>query len=139
MDVGPYGVLGMRRKLSTVILSMLLVFVLAACGAASPFVGTWVGWVGEPSKNAVTYTFLRGGEGFFREMRGMTADGFLYGDLRFETPFNWSATEEQLEIHFEGSKAPLIYYFEFLDEENVVITRDTWPGAAGWLLMRLEE
>lgn len=134
----------MKRKFGIAVLSVVLVLVIAACGAASPFVGVWLGWQGDHSfgghnKSSATYTFFRGGEGLRREMRGYRDDGTFREDAGFEIAFSWRAAGERLEISFEGSDIPLVYFYEFVDEKTLVMKRE---GRAEWgvrTMIRLDD
>lgn len=136
---------GMRFEIVVFTVFLAMVITLAARGDASPFVGTWMGWRGSVSAFAVHYVFEADGTGFTREMRGVGVIGSLRSGPveeevhpRYLNPFNWSAEDNRLEVHFVVSAEPLIYYFEFLDEDTLMIVRDTWPEGVTWTLDRME-
>ena len=124
------------RKIKFLAASLAALLMFAAC-AASPFEGRWTAWPGEPSKFAITYIFMRGGQGELRDHRGYR-DGGDFNPIGHLHPFSWRTEGDMLQIHFAGSDAPLVYHFEFADEKTIIMAQDTWPDGTTITLMYLD-
>ncbi|MCL2377164.1 MAG: hypothetical protein FWC76_07210 [Defluviitaleaceae bacterium] len=120
------------RKFGFVAILLIAIFILAACGDDARFIGRWVLWVGEPSKiGTQVYDFRRSGEGVWSDGR-QAAHGF------HEIPITWNVDGDRLEIFFGGQLVASTYYFNFEDDNTLIIRGIDWPEGTGSILTRLE-
>jgi len=151
-----------NRKLYAATILIVAALILAACNNSvdSRFIGIWEGMTNEISMLNIAYEFHQDGTGIWRDGRpassqavGETPSNMDISNVREillggssaqsthalnEIPINWEIFENRLEILFENSTTPLIYYFEFLDGSTLVITREDWPQEGGLTLTRVE-
>ena len=137
----------MRKRLSVIAASLLLlVFLVSACGGRydSRLLGRWVGMTQEVSMLFWNYEFRRGGTGRWHDGRPPADAAFgetqwiVEADTQFfEHSFTWRATgENRLEIKLEGNDEPFVYFYELIDDDNLLLRRDNW--VAGFYMERIE-
>ena len=127
------------RKMTLGFAAILLaaLFVLAACDANpanSEFVGRWLRWDEQESSpaGAQIYVFHPDGDGVFHD--GRFVDRGLH-----ETPIIWNIYDDRLEIFFGGQLRANIYYFEFEDDDTLLLRRVGWPEGTGSVLARVDD
>ena len=121
------------RKIGLVAILVAMLFILVACGDDARFVGRWLRWAGEPSKiGTQIYHFYRGGEGLW-------SDGRESPQGMHEIPITWNIDGDKLEIFFGNQLVATTYYFEFLDDDTLVIRGIDWPEGTRSILTRLED
>jgi len=133
------------RKITTLgIICLVAVFALSACGGdGSRLVGTWVGATGMGSQTAWRYEFNRDGTGTWGDGRNATPEPVWNQDLgryitlwnHYAIPTTWSISGDRLEIVFEDSDSVNVYYYEFLDDDTLLLTRE--GRQTGLELMRI--
>jgi len=118
-----------KKQICFVAVLLVALFVLAACDSNDTrFEGRWIVQVAI-QQGQQGYVFERGGEGIWtRAIASGTG----------ERPITWSTSGDRIEITFVGNSVPNIYYFEFLDNETVVIRDITWSEGTGLTLRRAE-
>ena len=123
------------RKLGFVAILLTALFILVSCGDDARFVGRWLRWAGEPSKiGTQIYDFRRGNEGVWSDGRGIA-----HGAGSHEIPITWNVDGDRLEIFFGNQLVATTYYFEFLDEDTLIIRGIDWPEGTGSILTRMED
>jgi len=155
-----------NRKLSFAVILLAMLFILAACGTDARFAGRWLRWAGEPSKiGTQVYNFRRGGEGTWSDgriascdcfdclmlstgqdiLRDLAEEIFLGSEDRtqerhfHEMPMTWNVSGNRLEIFFDGQLTATTYYFEFEDEDTLIIRGIDWPEGTSSVLTRLDD
>jgi len=136
----------MFKKIAGMIALFLVSLVLlSACGsrADSRLYGRWAGMTTYVSMQFWNYEFRRDGTGRWHDGRP-SADLYFENPWTvtaetsfFEIPFTWTVVgESSIEIVLEGNYEPFIYYYEFVDDDNIILRRSTWID--GFNLERLE-
>jgi len=127
----------MRKRVLGVAAALLAtLFVLAACGADeanSEFVGRWLRHpMGEGVRGVEMFIFNSGGEGVLHDGR------LAYRGLD-ATDIIWNVNGERFELFFGGQLRAEIYYFEFEDDDTLILRRVGWPEGTGFVLTRVQE
>ena len=128
-----------------VALFLSMSFVLAGCSSRydSRLLGRWIGTIQDKSMQIWNYEFRSDGTGRWHDGRDAPAtfgetDWFIERETRFfEHRFTWSAQgDNRLEVLFEGNEEAFIYYYELIDDDKLLLRRETW--LAGVYLERVE-
>ena len=119
---------------------ILTVLFFAACGSDSELHGRWSMKSGDISMLFPTYEFRHDGEGTWSDGRAQAlerqrASGWAITEVPNELSFSWSSSRGRLEVLFENSDEPLIYYYEFTADGELYLRRREWISGATWSRM----
>jgi len=126
----------MKKILGIAAILLSTLFVLTACGADdanSEFVGRWLRQpMHESVRGTEIFIFNSGGEGVFHDGR------LAYRGLD-ATDIIWNVNGDRFEIFFGGQLRAEIYYFEFEDDDTLILRRIGWMEGTEFVLTRVQE
>jgi len=116
-----------NRKLGFIAIILTAILIFAACSQSSQFEGHWI--IHAPFRASDEYIFRRGGEGIW-----------AYGipGSHVEIPITWNTSDGRLEIFIDGQPVPRVYYYEFVDDDTLMLRRIDWPEGTGLNWVRID-